>query len=144
MKSEYSEVVPYGCGENHGTVGQDKKSGKLKTEVESFLIKTEMRARWDSGTWDTKVKSEKMRRKIQLKAINSEIYMKNDRSFRFTVYCFLKWNDFSLQVHYLKHLSRPTFDGKGLRSETTGHETWQGARGWLRLKRTYETVRNIS
>src|SRR5438445_8724597 len=47
---------------------------------------------------------------MHLKPINNVVYMKKERSFHLTVYCALKWNDFSLQIGYLKHLSRPTFD----------------------------------
>ena len=61
----------------------------------------------------------KVGRKNHLKTINSEVYMKNERLSHLTVYCARKWDDFWLQTHYLKHLSRPTLDEKCIGSGTT-------------------------
>jgi hypothetical protein len=60
----------------------------------------------------------KVEREIGLKPVNSEIYMKNSKIVPLKVYCFLKWDDLWLQLHYLKHLSRSTLDIFGILSGT--------------------------
>jgi hypothetical protein len=68
---------------------------------------------WDSGTVEYK---------IPLKAINSAVYMKKERSSHLTVYCFLKWDDFSLQNSLSKALRPSHFGQKWQRSGTLGQE----------------------
>ncbi len=60
----------------------------------------------------------KMRRKICLKAVNSGVYIKNENCLTLSVYCFVKWDSFSLQTHYLKRLTCLTFSKKCSACET--------------------------